>query len=840
MDKSMKVLGFVAVLVMGAIASTAMASADITSKSDAKSLSATIYVPDNYIKIQWAIDNATVGDTIIVRDGTYTENVDVNKRLTIRSENGSAPTIVQTANSSDHVFEVTADYVNISGFEADGLNGYKTPYKVGICLYYVDHCNISNNYCRGNRDDGIQLSHSNNNSITNNICASNDMYGIRLVRSNNNSISSNDCSHNHHGIGIVYSNQNSISNNTCSHNSYETCMSSFPFMCFRGGYGICLSNSNNNSISNNTCSYNYYDSNIYLEDSNNNSISSNDCSRSMHGICFERSSNNKLKGNIMLNKGIDISGYSLSHYKHEIDESNIMNGKPVYYWKDVNGGRVPDGAGQVILVNCTNVVIENQNINKTSFGIEVAFSSSITIKSNTCSYNHDGIFLKYSNNNSIFNNTCSYGGMALKYSNNNSIFNNTCSWDGHGISLKYSNNNSISNNTCSYNTRGIPLKYSSNNSITNNNCSNSECSFHSDDCDSNGICIWCDSDNNSISNNICTNNRNDGIYIDSNNNILTNNTASNNRYGIHLSYSSNSILTNNTMLGNSYNFGVRGNSHSDYIHSIDTSNTVDGKTVYYWINQQNRQIPNDAGFVGIINSTNITVRDLTLSRNDQSVLFVYTNSSRIENVNASKNHDAGIHLYMCSNNTLTNNTANSNYYRGIHLSSSSDNTLTGNTASDNRDGIEIYKSSNNKIYLNNFINNADNVDSSKSTNIWNSTEELTYTYNGTTHANYLGNYWDDYTDVDANNDGIWDHPRSINPDQDYHPLVAPFENYFSHQVQRGDLNGDGHLTAADAAIALQVVVSGEHNNNADVNGDDRATSLDVLMILQAVAEVIVL
>ena len=44
---------------------------------------ATIYVPDDYGTIQDAVDNATAGDTIIVRDGTYTENVHVNKSLTM-------------------------------------------------------------------------------------------------------------------------------------------------------------------------------------------------------------------------------------------------------------------------------------------------------------------------------------------------------------------------------------------------------------------------------------------------------------------------------------------------------------------------------------------------------------------------------------------------------------------------------------------------------------------------------------------------------------------------------------------------------------------------------------
>ncbi|CAD6492948.1 MAG: hypothetical protein CHKLHMKO_00380 [Candidatus Argoarchaeum ethanivorans] len=43
--------------------------------------SAAIYVPDDYAKIQWAVDNASAGDTIIVRDGIYTENVDVKKDI---------------------------------------------------------------------------------------------------------------------------------------------------------------------------------------------------------------------------------------------------------------------------------------------------------------------------------------------------------------------------------------------------------------------------------------------------------------------------------------------------------------------------------------------------------------------------------------------------------------------------------------------------------------------------------------------------------------------------------------------------------------------------------------
>ena len=46
----------------------------------------TIYVPDDYARIQWAVDNASAGDTIIVRDGIYSESINVNKQLSIKSE----------------------------------------------------------------------------------------------------------------------------------------------------------------------------------------------------------------------------------------------------------------------------------------------------------------------------------------------------------------------------------------------------------------------------------------------------------------------------------------------------------------------------------------------------------------------------------------------------------------------------------------------------------------------------------------------------------------------------------------------------------------------------------
>ena len=199
----------------------------------------------------------------------------------------------------------------------------------------------------------------------------------------------------------------------------------------------------------------------------------------------------------------------------------------------------------------------------------------------------------------------------------------------------------------------------------------------------------------------------DYIGMTSSNNNLSSNTLTNNEYGIYISASYNNVLRNNHMNNNKHNFMIRGGFLSDskngYANDIDASNTVDGKPIIYWVNQQDRTVPSDAGYIALINCTHITVQNLNLANNRDGILLVSTMDSTVTK-NYVTNTVNGVYIYGSSNNTISeNNITDSN--NGIYAQDSSNNNISGNNIDNNQEGIVIRSSSDNHINGNRVTNN---------------------------------------------------------------------------------------------------------------------------------------
>ncbi len=547
--------------------------------------------------IQAAVNTANPDDTIVVRDGTYLENVDVNKRLTIRSENGFASTIIQAAKSYDPVFEITADYVTICGFTVEGADIWRYD---GIKLK-ADHCSVLNNKIL-NTNYGIDLYRaSNSNTISDNTISSNmpsSHCGIHLACScNNNIISRNTISNSDKGIYLACSNDNIISGNTISNNddgiylcgsrnndirdnifvndglfvrsSYDNTVENNTvngkplvyledetdyvissdevgqiilvncsnitaknFELSKTTVGIELWKTNNSKIINNNIHSNNNDG-VYLNDSNGNIISGNTISNNDDGIYLCGSRNNDIRDNIFVNDGLFVR----SSYDNTV-ESNTVNGKPLVYIEDESDRVISnDEAGQLILVNCSNITAKNFKLTKTTVGIELwRTNNSKIINNNIDSNNNDGMYLGYSNNNIISGNHISDNnddGVDLSGSSNNTISdNNISNGNFDGIFLcDSSNHNTISSNCISYNKNGIRIDYSHNNTISENSIMNNYME---------GITGY-GSNNNMISGNHISDNENAMWLYRFSNNTISKNTISNHYgcYGIFLCDSSN-------------------------------------------------------------------------------------------------------------------------------------------------------------------------------------------------------------------------------------------------------------------------------------------------------------
>ena len=182
--------------------------------------------PDNYTRIQDAINDSVDGDTVFVFDDSspYFENLVVDKSINLMGEDRNN-TIIDGNNKSSVVFlDESASGVTIQGFNIihgdDGLI-----------------CESDNNIIIGNvisyNNESIYLYCSDNNSIIDNTISMNNKIGLILYYCQNNTIFGNNISNSYYGINlIILSNYNIIRNNiiqnSCEGIRFDTvCMSMY-------------------------------------------------------------------------------------------------------------------------------------------------------------------------------------------------------------------------------------------------------------------------------------------------------------------------------------------------------------------------------------------------------------------------------------------------------------------------------------------------------------------------------------------------------------------------------------------------------------------------------------
>lgn len=209
---------------------------------------ATLNVPGAHRTVQETVGMASPGDTVLVGDGVYRENIIINKAITVRSANGAQKSVISAADPSLPVIKITdTEGVTLEGLGAEGSEDS------GIMLFNVRNSVISKNVSVRN-NIGISLYSSSENKVTGNAADRNVTYGIYLERSNRNKLEGNSADRNDDkGFFISYSDWNEIKGNSANLNTWN---------------GVLLFSSHNNIIRENTALRNTYG--IVLSDSPDN------------------------------------------------------------------------------------------------------------------------------------------------------------------------------------------------------------------------------------------------------------------------------------------------------------------------------------------------------------------------------------------------------------------------------------------------------------------------------------------------------------------------------------------------------------------------------------------
>ncbi len=259
---------------------------------------------------------------------------------------------------------------------------------------------------------------------------------------------------------------------------------------------------------------------------------------------------------------------------------------------------------------------------------------------------------------------------------NNSIFSLNLVHDNfYGVQLSFSQNNSISSNTFFWNAyETLRLDDASNNTLALNLITGNTCE---------GI-ILSYSDACVVERNVLINNTDAGIYVFwSDGAIVRNNnvTQYNNDAGIYLYGGASSTVEGNLMNGTGIvldGFTIP----SFRSHSIPVSNKVNGKNVFYYVDQQDLDALDfaDPGQIILVNCTNASMTGLTITNTTFGIMLFSSSGNTITgNTITHSMHGIGI-TFFSQYNTVASNNLTFNRRSGVNM----------HAVSSMLDGVEIF------------------------------------------------------------------------------------------------------------------------------------------------------
>lgn len=671
----------------------------------------------DFTSIQAAINAAHSGDEIIVKPGTYVENLNVSKNLTISSESGNpSDTIIQAARSSEDVFILGTNGVTIKGFSIKGSE-YSGIHFFGVTDCYIQNNDFSNNGCSidlylyssGNTLDnnsitdsstGISLGDSWYNILSNNSVSS-CTSGISLFDSTNNTLKDNQIFENSEGISLIgESNGNILMNNTLNLNE---------------NLGLQIYETSNNLIYNN-----YFNNTLNLGSdlvSGTNIWNSTkiEGTNIVGGPYLGGNFWTRPDGTIYPEEGkdTDLDGIFDAQYNIEnsefIDFLPLKESKPTTITVKNSTGEAADFTsiqaaidnslpGDIILVSpgiynenvdlyVTNVSLMSESGNPEDTIIQPVSNSDDTlyviadgvtisgfnvkgpVSSPNARIHLNGVKYCCIENNQLLSNDSNSSpefGLLLDSCSSNELTNNTISGNGTSVFLTNSSENVLINNTAYNSSYGFWVDSSGNNTLNMNNASNSKV----------GIYLKA-STGNILSNSTLLNNTYSGIYMwGSAGNTLNNSTAENNNVSIVLYNSSGNLLNRNTVSDN--NYGI-------WLYSYSNDNKL----------IDNMASNNKVGINIKTSNGNMLADNKALNSTGPGIILWDSVGNMLEN-NKGFTNGVSVILHNSSKNILANNTAASNIY-GIWLNSSSENELNDNVASNNILGVYLKTSSYNKL-----------------------------------------------------------------------------------------------------------------------------------------------